>query len=355
MKVAVTADAHLTTRARKPERFNALQNILSQLQEKQIKHLIVAGDLFDQGTQDYSEFEALCRAYSQIQFHIIPGNHDPGLCEKDIAPSNVHVYSDPALVDFDSVPFLCLPYESGVLMGERIASMEDKLHAGNWVLIGHGDYYGGGRKPNPHEPRTYMPLVRADVERYDPRAVLLGHIHEHEDAGTGRVRYPGSPCGLDINETGRRRFLILDTDTFLVESCNVDTDVLYFNESFVLVPLPDEVDDLKRRITETIELWDLDPADCKKAEVRVRAYGYSSDKRAVVEALKAGFGGFRFYKDECPNADELLPSDDQRLEAIARRSIELVRELDWDFGGDQPDVDEVVRAALSLIYGKENA
>ena len=47
MKIAVTADVHLTTREDNPERFNALEDILGSLEGLGIEHLIIAGDLFN--------------------------------------------------------------------------------------------------------------------------------------------------------------------------------------------------------------------------------------------------------------------------------------------------------------------
>lgn len=47
MKIAITADIHLTNRERHPERFHALENILDQLVDQEVNTLIIAGDLFD--------------------------------------------------------------------------------------------------------------------------------------------------------------------------------------------------------------------------------------------------------------------------------------------------------------------
>ena len=44
-------------------------------------------------------------------------------------------------------------------------------------------------------------------------------------------------------------------------------------------------------------------------------------------------------------------SSDRQLNAIADRAIGLINELAWDFGGDEPEREQVVIAALSVIYG----
>ena len=82
MRISVTADVHLRTKAEHHERYNALENIFEQTITEGIENLLVAGDLFDKVLQDYSEFEELCRKFSNLQVHIIPGNHDPSISGK---------------------------------------------------------------------------------------------------------------------------------------------------------------------------------------------------------------------------------------------------------------------------------
>jgi DNA repair exonuclease SbcCD nuclease subunit len=61
MKIAITADIHLKNKEKYPERYNALKNILDQLIESNINNLIIAGDLFDINSQNYSVFDDLCK------------------------------------------------------------------------------------------------------------------------------------------------------------------------------------------------------------------------------------------------------------------------------------------------------
>ncbi|MGZ5501776.1 MAG: metallophosphoesterase, partial [Nitrososphaeraceae archaeon] len=68
MKIAITADIHLKTNKEYPERYNVLKNMVDQLLEEGISTLIIAGDLFDIKSQNYSLFDELCKQekYSQI-------------------------------------------------------------------------------------------------------------------------------------------------------------------------------------------------------------------------------------------------------------------------------------------------
>ncbi len=349
MRISVTADVHLGTRAEHFERYNALENIFEQTITEGIEHLLIAGDLFDKDFQNYSDFEKLCKKYPGIQCHIIPGNHDPSISGKGIVGDSIHIYTDPTALKIDSTTFLFIPYEEEATMGEKIAKMEEEIEGKEWVLVAHGDYYGGVKELNPLEPGTYMPLSRKDLERFEPRTVFLGHIHK--PLSQKNVHYAGSPCGLDINETGRRKFLVYDTADGSITPKDVTTDVLYFNESFVIVPMNNEVSLLEDEIKKRIKSWVINSSDHQKVRVRVEAAGYATDRRAVLAALEQGFEGFRYFKDESPKIEKLSASSNHQLDAIAGRTMELIDELDWAFGGDEPAEERVKIVALSVIYG----
>ena len=194
-----------------------------------------------------------------------------------------------------------------------------------------------------------MPLSKKDIERFNPRAVFLGHIHK--PVRWRNVYYTGSSCGLEINETGKRRFLVYNTADGSIDPRDVETDVIYFKESFVIVPLDNEVPLLRQEIRKRIESWGIDASDHPKVIVRVEANGYATDRSAILAVLREGFGGFRYYKDEGPNIDGLSTSSDLQLNAIAKRTIKLVDELDWVIGGDEPERGQILIEALSVIYG----
>jgi len=350
VKIAITADAHLRTMASHPERYNALEDVFKQSIEDGIENLIIAGDLFDKDFQSYAEFESLCRKFPSLHLHIIPGNHDPSISGQSITGDNAHIYTDPTVVEFDAITFLFVPYQQGAKMGEQIARMESAIDGKRWVLISHGDFYGGVREPNPLEPGTYMPLSRKDVQTFRPEVVFLGHIHIPPPP-VYDVRYVGSPCGLDISETGRRTFLIYDTVDGSIESRVIETDVLYFNETFLVLPRDNEVPQLKQEIVDRIEAWGIDPSDHPRVQVRIAAVGYATDRRAVLEALTAGFEAYNTFKDEGPTIEDLSVSSDGQLAAISEQTMKLISELDWPFGGDEPTREQVEMAALSAIYG----
>jgi len=350
LKIAITADLHLTSRTQHPERFETLENLLADLRRVEVTTLIIAGDLFDASRQNYAEFEQICRRAENrdISIVIIPGNHDPSIDGRKIDSDNLVIMDSPTRHDFDGRPFLFLPYRAGKTMGEDIERFRDHLPKDEWVLVGHGDWAGGLSVYNPAEPGLYMPLTRTDIEAYRPARAFLGHIHLPSD--TPPVHYAGSPCGLDINETGRRRCLFYDTDSDQVETHILDTPVLYFNETFIVVPVKDEAAYLREQISSRLESWGLQPKEKPKAQIRVKVGGYSADRGALRTVIDEAFGGFSFYKGQEPNLDDVSTSDDREREYIAQQVKASLEELAWPGDMDEPSADELLLEALQIIY-----
>lgn len=350
MKIALTADLHLTTRDLNPERFETLERLLADLRSVGVETLIIAGDLFDTSRQNYAEFERLCRDYQNrnLSIYVIPGNHDPTIDDRKIVADNLIIVDTPMIQELDGRPFLFLPYRAGKTMGEEIARFKERLPANEWVLVGHGDWAGGLRTPNPAEPGVYMPLTKSDVETYKPARAFLGHIHTPTD--TAPVHYAGSPCGLDITETGRRRWLLYYTVGDQVESHTLDTPVLYFDESFVIVPVADEAVYLRWQIASREELWGLTPEEKAKTQLRVKVAGYSANKAAIRPVLQEAFDGFSFYKDQEPDIDGVFTSNDLERHYIAEKVRASVENLSWPSGMDESDADDILLQALHIIY-----
>ena len=352
MKIAITADLHLTDRDRNPERFETLENLLADLRAEDVNTLIIAGDLFDETRQNYAEFEQILRRdeNQEISIIAIPGNHDPTIDDRKIVADNLEIITTPTLRELDGLPFLFLPYEAGTTMGEKIELYSDQLPANNWVLVSHGDLVEGLRIPNPAESGVYMPLGRRDVATYIPATVILGHIHAVTDSPP--VHYVGSPCGIDITETGRRKYVIYDTDAKQVERRDIKTPILYFIASFVVVPVEDEADHLRKLINEEKDKWNLKTDEIAKARIRVSIVGYSSDRSALQDVLDEEFQSFTFYKGERPSVRDVANSGDTDRHTIAQGVQEMVKGLDWPDGMDQPNEQDILLAALHIIYGE---
>lgn len=354
MRVAITADLHLTTRTDRPERFNALEDILRQCGELDVNQLIVAGDLFDKGRQNFADFEATINKNvpEELDIIIMPGNHDPEISSKSFALENLTVYEKPEILELEDCPlkFLFLPYVEEHGMGEELAPLKDKLPAGGWVLIGHGDWAAGMISPDPYEKGVYMPLTRTDLNAYQPAEVFLGHIHVPYDEG--RIHYPGSPCPMDITETGPRRFLVFNTDNQQIDEHTVNSDVVYFDERFVVLPVEKEEAFVRDIISRRIDSWQL-PKELKdRVVIRVTFSGYASDRSRVKEIAEEMFAEFQFYEDKHPELTELnITMDSDRIH-IARQVDKWINEMDLPKGPREPSRDAILLEALKVIYGQ---
>lgn len=353
MKIAITADSHLTNQSKNPERFLALLNIFKQCLDNAVKLLIIAGDLFDKGLPNYSEFEDLYRSIktSDLTTVIIPGNHDHRLNHKALFGDGLLVYSNPTLQSLnDSRKILFLPYQLNKTMGEIIAGYSDDLKDQRWVLVSHGDWTGGKNSPDPYEKGLYMPLTRTDLAIYQPELVFLGHIHLAQQSKN--VYYPGSPCPLNISETGLRRFLILDTDQGEITSHLVDSPLIYFDERFVILPVENGLDLLLAEIKDRIKSWQVPAGWENRVQVRVEISGSSSAARENVQtAVKQAFEDFTFYRGEDPILSNMIHSIDPDKTEIANQIKTWIDVLEWTPGPGLPSKTDILEQALKIIHG----
>lgn len=352
MKIAITADLHLTTKSRNPERYRGFENVLDIMLKKQVEHLVLAGDTFDASGRNYAEFEKICQQgeYKNIQITLLPGNHDVDLTTKSMSSSNVEIITEPVIrhLHEQALPVLFLPYHEHSTMGGFIAEKKSDLPTGKWILVSHGDWIEGLHEPNPFEPGVYMPLTRGDLETYRPALTVLGHIHKPYNVEN--VYYTGSPCGLDIRETGRRRFLIVDLATASVEPVPVDSDFIYFNETFIVLPVEGEGEFLKQKIENRIQEWQLSVAEKPKARLQIRLMGFTLDKNELQKTVEACFKEFQFYKGGEPDLSQVSLADNESLTEIVERVSAKIQSLSADLKYF-PEAEAIYMHALQTIYG----
>ncbi len=351
MKIAITADIHLQTEKTYPERYNALVNILDQMIAENIDNIIIAGDLFDTRTQNYTVFDELCKKkkYKKIKFYVIPGNHDPVISPKYFTADNIKIINSPKILSIEETPINCffIPYILDKSMGEIIAEYKETLPE-TWVLIGHGDYLSGIRDINPYEPGIYMPLSRKDIEYYEPSRVILGHTHK--GINLGKVYFPGSPCGIDINETGKRSFLVIDTDNLDITSRAVDTDCIFYNETLVTLPTESEFDYIRNKILEMINKWNLSKDEISKVRIRLKIKGYTSSKKKLEKVIKETLKDFTYYDKEGPDLTAVSVFDDPERISIVERVKEVVDKLEKNIVEKRQITNEdILEEALNII------
>ena len=354
MKIAFTADNHLTTQSRNPERFQALANILQQCGENQVKLLIIAGDLFDQSMPNYAEFETLYKKHRPpgLTTAIIPGNHDEGLNQESITGDGLIIHNEPQLLPLNkNWKILFVPYQKGQTMGSVIAPFAAELTGQRWILVGHGDWSPGLKIPDPYEPGVYMPLTRSDLVLYKPELVFLGHIHLPFDGE--KVHYPGSPCPLNISETGLRYFLLLDLKQGKITPVTADSPQLFFDERFVTLSRENELEYLENQMKERIDSWELPAGWEKRVQVRVEVAGFATDREAAKKIVREVFSPFNFSEDGEPDLKKLYHRPDPDREQIALDVQDWIKELEWAESTSAPTKTEILEEALKVIYGVE--
>ncbi len=353
MKIAITADLHLTTIKKNPERFRALEEIFRLCDQNQIKLLIIAGDLFDIVLPNYSDFEKVYREHcpERLKTIIIPGNHDLKLKPASLMGDNLAVFTEPVLEPLNnSRKVLFLPYKVDQTIGEALAPYKSRLTGEQWILIAHGDWTGSVNSADPYEKGSYMPLTRSDLSLYSPEVVFLGHIHLPQDGDI--VHYPGSPCPLNITETGPRRILIFDTEQGEIESLRVESGLEYYDESFIMIPAENDLDILLSDINKRIKTWDIADGTEKQIQVRVKISGTAiSDRKKILSEVKAVFSSFVFYLDQEPDLSDLHHNPDPDRAVIAKKIKYWVDNLDWDPDPSKPDKSLILEEALKTIYG----
>lgn len=372
MKIAVTADLHLDPKY--PERSHALRDILLQLDAEGISDLLIAGDLFDKDGDDsaYPHLLDPCRAHPSIRLHVIPGNHDPEKSLRDVNADNLSKYLEPTVVDFHGFSMLFIPYRNGISMGDSLLAEKGRIGGGPWGFVGHGDFIEGQREPNPREKGVYMPLKQGDLNDSDLRQVFLGHIHKptpFQSSAVPKVIYPGSPQGLDVTESGPRRFLVYDTQSGEVTQRKVNCSLIYLNETILVVPSSREKEALLEEFKARLDMQNLTDGELReKTRLRLRVEGFALDKDALVDSFSRELAecGVGLYEDSNPNFDGVLTASDPQKKILA---LDVLRNLDqlaagtaelfsgevddlshWDFGGNEPTLEQVKMAALRAVY-----
>lgn len=346
MKVAITADAHLTSYKETPERYHALRDIFKQAESTFLDAVLICGDLFNKDIFNYSDFEKLVNEFPKLNIWILPGNHDSGVSARSLVGNNLQIFEKVTIIK-DECSLLLVPYQSETTMGEVIASQAKFLLPKQWALFGHGDWLDGIRTPNLLEPGTYMSLTRTDLERYQPVRTFLGHIHSRSD---GPVYYPGSPCGIDITETGTRSFLVFDSNTHNVDRRLIHTDVIYYIFNLPILPVEDEATYLQKLIAVEKENWKINNNDIARIKIRVKVQGYTKDKSTLNSILRNQFEGFAFYKNEKPDLSQVASTVDPNRIKIAEKVKETIDCLEPNPSPDEPDKDQILMESLRLIF-----
>ncbi len=351
MKVAITADVHLKTKIETPERYNALESIFLLIKDRGITNLIIAGDLFDKDFSNYNDFDMLCKQYPSVRIMVIPGNHDYQIENRFFTSPNIEIIDNVCIKELDNLTAVFVPYDPiKSSIDEAVLEYKEKLPK-RWIIIGHGDFITGKRESNPYELGLYMPITTQFINSFNPLKVFLGHIHK--PSNFGRVIYPGSPCGLDITETGKRRFIIYDTNLDSLEEVFATTEKIYFNESIMVFPFEESIQFLKKKIREMIDRWGLNDDELKKATLRLSLKGYVTDLKEtennIIDIISSY--GIKLYEDglDLSSIKVLNESEEDRI-YILQKVKEKIEEL--DFSKLSVSKEKIIEQSMQLIFGQ---
>ncbi len=331
MKIAVTADLHLRSEHR--ERFENLERVCELLEKRGIGHLVIAGDCFDSGFKGYLEFDSLAGGHGNLRFHLVPGNHDPGISPALFNSGNITVYDSPVLSEIGGRQVLFLPFREGKTMGAVIEEedLAGRLREGEWYLVSHGDFGRINRDENGNE-HGYFPLTTGDLKRLSPRLMIFGHIHKPSDLSEP-VLYPGSPWPLDINEKGQRRLLVVDTETSTVEPLFLDYPPVYEHATVFCIPDGSEIDQVKMQLEDEFNSWVKRYPHKnlrEKLSVRVFLKGYTVSRQGIDQRVKEVAGSLGVTVDRVdienlktaddPDVNSLAVEVNKRIEAFSRKN-----------------------------------
>lgn len=168
--------------------------------------LLLAGDLFDQGTADSSALELICSELATLKetrVFIAPGNHDPAALgspyQEQSWPDSVHIFKGP--LEVVELPELkTRVFGAGFVKERQTTSLLSGLQTpqDDWINIGvlHGDL----------SPQSvYNPLTPPQIAGTGLDYLALGHIHLRsalEKAGSTYYAYSGCPAGRGFDECG---------------------------------------------------------------------------------------------------------------------------------------------------------
>ena len=202
-------------------RLEAITRIGNLADQNDVGHVLVAGDVYDHAaptTRTRNQVVERMRAHTTVQWHLLPGNHDPyqpnGLWDQLRSrglPDNVHAHTEPTatIIEQDTAVLLPAPLQHRRTLNDPTAWMGEQVTDNNLIRIGlaHGAVYGFAsneeQRANPIDP------ARPDLARLDYLA--LGDWHG-ELRVNERCWYSGTPETDSFQTRGRGTALLVEID-----------------------------------------------------------------------------------------------------------------------------------------------
>lgn len=200
-------------------RADAIQRIATQAQTHNVRHVLVAGDVFDsEALPDDVVMRTVLRMsmHTGVTWHLLPGNHDParpgGLWDalSRNVPANVRLHLEPRAVDLEAgVVLLPAPLAAKSTTVDPTAWMDAATSPSGTIRIGlaHGSIQGFGSLGEAAVP---IAPDRARSARLDYLA--LGDWHGTKQIGPS-TWYAGTPEPDSFTDNAPGNILIVDIAT----------------------------------------------------------------------------------------------------------------------------------------------
>ncbi len=245
MKIIHTSDLHLSSK--KPERFKALENIISIARKKKADLLLISGDLFDSNKEADILRPGLRDIFSSLPLTVIaiPGNHDMEAYRSDMNFGNsirVVVKQPFEIMNYEDVSIIAVPY-ANQNFNDLVAPLKEKIDNSRInILMIHCSLdipYLGEDEYGDEKRQAYLPVNSKILGDIGFDYVFAGHFHSRVVESQVSERtifiYSGSPVSITRKEKGRRRATFLDTkapgrsrlsfiglDSFYYDSIRID-------------------------------------------------------------------------------------------------------------------------------------
>jgi len=287
MKITILSDSHLKNKKQTPERFEAIESVISYCNQKKIYHIFFAGDTFDDNLENYSDFDDLANRFKNLNFWLLRGNHDDNLSQHNFLANNIRVIEHPTLETIYNKEFFLIPYAAKKYAADFIQILIQNLSpiSENKILISHCDYISIKSDINEYEQSVYMPLFRKDIEFFDK--VFLGHIHKSQIIDN-KVYYCGSSYPIASDELGERYFLVFDCEFDKVDKIPILTKEIFFSANIVLNPLQNIEEILKQ--TYAILPSEISARTSKQSVIlNAFLYGLTLNKKEACQEIEKFF------------------------------------------------------------------
>ena len=321
--------------------------------EHDVRHILVAGDVYDMEALSprsvNQPFERM-RNFSQVRWHLLPGNHDPhrpnGLWDRILqrdTPDNIQIHTSPKPVIFEeeSLALLPAPLQHRQTLDDPTSFMDDLELPDGLVRIGmaHGTVRGFGSG----DSKVPNYIVPDRPERAALSYLALGDWHGQRKIND-RCWYSGTPetDAFSVVDGGRALLVEIEDADSVPKVTPLDTGYYEWISLSEQINGRQDIDFLERKLRETDDDLDRVLMDLKvEGALSLEDLEYFEEK-IVVGAAAA----FRFLRVD---DSRLFPDPtDQDLDQIDQRGF--VRTAAEKLRREAAEGDGTAAAALQRLY-----